>query len=138
MNVHPRIGFGLGLAALLATALPAPLTLADDSSSAVVAKYDTDGDRTLDWNEVETAARSRFDRLDRDRDGTVDHTETRGIIRRALFKTADTDRDGTLSKSEYLALVKQRFTAADTDHDGTLSAKEFHGRAGRNLKLLID
>jgi hypothetical protein len=137
MSYRTSTGFGLGVAALLAMAVAAPYVLAE-SSRAVVAKYDKDHDRTLDWNEVEAAAGARFDKLDQNGDGTLDRAEAKGIMRRATFRTADTDRDGTLSKNEYLALVKQRFTAADTDNDATLSAKELNSRAGHNLKLLID
>ena len=81
-----------------------------DTAAAVVSKYDTDRDQTLDIAEVNTAASARFER----------------------------DHDGTLSKDEYLTLVQKLFKQADADHDGTLDAKELRSNAGQRLKRLID
>jgi hypothetical protein len=137
MNHHLRFGSGLGCAVLLALTLAGPCAAAAEPSAAVVAKYDKDSDKTLDWNEVEAAAGARFDKLNKDSDGTLDSKEVRGVIGPATFQDADTDHDGTLSKLEYLALVKKRFKEADADNDGTISAKELSSKTGHSLKLLI-
>jgi len=136
MNHHLKFGSGLGFAVLLALALAGPGAAAAEPASAVVAKYDKDSDKTLDWNEVEAAAGAHFDKL-KDADGTLDSKEVRGVIGPATFQDADTDHDGTLSKLEYLALVKKRFKEADADNDGTINAKELGSKAGHSLKLLI-
>src|SRR3984885_15614544 len=114
----------LGLALLLGTALGGHYATATEPSAAVVAKYDKDSDKTLDWAEIQTAASARFDRLNKDADPTLDSQEVKGIIGEAAFKAADADHDGTLSKTEYLALVKKLFKQADADNDGTLDAQE--------------
>lgn len=138
MKHRSKIGFGVGLAALLLAAMAAPHALATEPSSVVVAKYDRDSDKTLDWNEVETAANAHFAKLDQDADATLSRREAKAVMGAVSFKAADTDHDGTLSKSEYVAVVKKHFDHADTDKDGTLSAKELSSSAGHKLKLLID
>jgi hypothetical protein len=128
----------LPLALLLATAVCGHCATAAQPSAAVVAKYDKDGDATLDWNEVQAAAGARFDKLNKDKDGTLDAREVKGVIGPSTFKDADPDNDGTLSKAEYLDLAKKLFRQADADGDGTLDAKELSSKAGHSLKLLID
>jgi len=137
MNRQQKLRSGLGFAILLALTLAGPCAAAAEPATAVIAKYDKDGDKSLDWNEVESAAGARFDKLNKDADGTLDSKEVRGVIGPATFQDADTDHDGTLSKLEYLALVKKRFKEADTDNDGTVNAKELSSKAGHSLKLLI-
>ena len=98
---------------------------------------DTDNDGTVDLAEAKKAASALFDRLERDKDGTL---EKRQPARRPSAKelaAADPDHDGTLTRNENLAVVEQRFAAADPDHDGTLHARELHSRAERALLRLL-
>jgi Ca2+-binding EF-hand superfamily protein len=78
-----------------------------------------------------------FDKLDTNKDGTLDRKELRGRISRKEFDAADTDHEGTLSKEEYLNAVEARFKAADADHSGTLTHYEFHTPKGRALTRLL-
>jgi EF hand len=78
-----------------------------------------------------------FDKLDRDRDGTLEPSELRGRLSAAEFGASDPDKDKTLAKNEYLTLVEKRFKAADSDNDGTLDDKELHSRAGEALLRLL-
>jgi Ca2+-binding EF-hand superfamily protein len=99
--------------------------------------FDTDNDGTVDLAEAKKAASALFDRLESDKDGTLDKRE---LVRRLSAKelaAADPDHDGTLTKDEYLAVVEQRFSAADPDHDGTLDSKELNSTAGRALLRLL-
>ena len=86
---------------------------------------------------VKAGAAKVFDKLDADKDGTLDLKELHGRLSRKEFAAADPDHDKTLSRDEYLALVEQRFKAADTDHEGTLSNSEFHTPKGRALARLL-
>jgi Ca2+-binding EF-hand superfamily protein len=61
----------------------------------------------------------------------------RGRLSAKELAAADPDKDGTLSKTEYLAVVEQRFNAADPDKDGTVDRKELRSRSGRALLRLI-
>ena len=99
--------------------------------------FDTDNDGTVDLAEAKKAASALFDRLDRDKDGTLDRRELRGRLNPKELADADADKDGTLTEDEYLAVVEQRFKAADPDNDGTLDAKESRSRAGRALVRLL-
>ena len=99
--------------------------------------FDTDNDGTVDLPEAKKAASAVFDRLDRDKDGTLDRRELRGRLSAKELAAADPDKDGTLTKDEYLAVVEQRFKAANPDNDGTLDAKELKSRAGRALVRLL-
>ena len=92
---------------------------------------------TVDVAEAKKAASALFDRLERDKDGTLDKHELAGRLSAKELAVADPDHDGTLSKDEYLAIVEQRFNAADSDHDGTLDAKELHSSAGVSLVRLV-
>jgi len=98
---------------------------------------DTDHDGTVSLDEAKKAAETVFDKLDRDRDGTLTARELRGRLSEREFTAADTDKDGTLSKDEYLSIVEKRFKAADTDNDGTLTRRELRSKAGRQLLLLL-
>jgi Ca2+-binding EF-hand superfamily protein len=99
--------------------------------------FDTDNDGTVDLAEAKKAATALFDRLDRDKDGTLDKREMRGRLSASEMAAADPDQDGTLTKDEYLGVVEQRFKAADPDNDGTLDAKELASRSGRALVRLL-
>ena len=98
---------------------------------------DTDHDGTVSLDEAKKAAETVFDKLDRDRDGTLTARELRGRLSEREFTAADTDKDGTLSKDEYLSIVEKRFKAADTDNDRTLTRRELRSKAGRQLLLLL-
>jgi len=124
------------LAALSAVGLQP--VVAAPSADDVVAKHDTDNDKTLDLNEVKTAAAAHFDRLEKDNDKALDAKEAAGVVGPKAFQAADADHDGTLSKDEYLALVEKLFKRADVDHDGTLSADELNSKSGAALRRLID
>jgi len=87
--------------------------------------------------EAKKAGSALFDRLDRDKDGTLDGRELRGRLSAKELAAADPDKDGTLTKDEYLAVVEQRFKAADPDNDGTLDARELRTKAGRALVRLL-
>ena len=78
-----------------------------------------------------------FDKLDTDKDGTLDLKELKGRLTQKEFAAADPNKDGTLSKEEYLAMVEKRFKAADPDNDGTVSAAAFKTAAGKSLSQLL-
>jgi Ca2+-binding EF-hand superfamily protein len=121
---------------ILGAGMVSPAAAAPPASN-LVAKSDTDSEQTLTLAEVKTAASARFDKLDKDADGTLDSKEVTNLIGPKTFKAADPDNDGTLSKDEYLALVETLFKKADIDHDGTLSVTELKSDAAKTLRRLI-
>jgi hypothetical protein len=100
-------------------------------------KYDLDKDGTLDLAEMEAAAGAAFDRLDKDRDTTLDYKEANGRVDKKAFLAADPDKDTTLTKEEYIGMAERLFKAADVDGEGTLDARELRSRAGRALQRLL-
>jgi hypothetical protein len=58
-------------------------------SAAIVAKNDKDSDQTLDLAEVKAAAGARFDKLEKDKDGTLSVQELRSKNARLLKKLID-------------------------------------------------
>ena len=105
--------------------------------SRVMQLLDPDNDGTVDLDEAKRAASAVFDRLERDRDGTLERRELRGRMSARELQAADPDRDGTLTKDEYLKEVEKRFRAANPDNDGTLDGKELQTPAGRALLRLL-
>jgi Ca2+-binding EF-hand superfamily protein len=124
----------LAAGTLLVTGLP---VLAKSGHVSLIGLLDTDHDGTVDLGEARAAASAQFDRLERDKDGTLDKRELSKRLSAKELAAADPDHDGTLTKDEYLAVVEQRFRAADPDHDGTLDAKELNSAAGRALLRLL-
>jgi Ca2+-binding EF-hand superfamily protein len=123
----------LAVGTLLATGL----SVSAKSGLNLIRLLDTDNDGTVDLGEAKAAASAMFDRLERDKDGTLDKHELSRRLSARELAAADPDHDGTLTKEEYLAVVEQRFRAADPDHDGTLDAKELRTGPGRALLRLL-
>jgi Ca2+-binding EF-hand superfamily protein len=111
--------------------------LARPRQSRAMALLDRDNDGTVDLDEAKKSASALFDKLEGDRDGTLDKVELRDRLTGAEIVTADPDKDGTLSKTEYLKIVEDRFKAADPDNDGTLDEKQLRSRGGQKLLRLL-
>jgi Ca2+-binding EF-hand superfamily protein len=125
------VGLALGGAA------PAGAAAVQKRSRTALQQLDPDNDGTVDLNEARKAGSAMFDRLDRNKGGTLNRRELGGRVTAAEFAAADPDKDGTLTKDEYLTIVDKRFKAADPDNDGTLDDKELRSRAGRALLRLL-
>lgn len=138
MDAQYRITLAAAVAVCGALAMTFPASTAWSApASAIMAKSDSDNDKTLDLNEVKTAAAAHFDSLEKDKDGTLDAAEVKGLIGAKTFKAADPDNDGTLTKDEYLSLVEKLFNQADVDRDGTLSVRELRSKSAHMLRKLI-
>lgn len=104
-------------------------------------EIDTNGDRSLQFSEIQAARASIFDRLDANRNGVLDADEiatvrkiaeakgTRGGLLagtdlKARAVEIDTDRDGKISRVEFVAYLPERLKAADKDGNQSLSLLE--------------
>ena len=117
-------------------------TMADKPGNSIQGGYDRgqfdlDHDGKLSLAEAKSAAAYRFDKLDRDHDGTLTRKELARRTGAAAFKQADGDGDATLDTAEYLKLVEDRFKAADKDNEGTLSKDEMASPEGKTLMSLL-
>jgi hypothetical protein len=124
-----RIAAAFALTGVLA--FPLSPVLAKKASP--VATLDTDNDKTVDLTETNKAAEALFDKLDKDKEGTLDKKELQGRLTRGAFAAADPDKDGTLTRDEFLSAVSSLFKDADPDNDGTLDAKELASTQGKAL-----
>jgi Ca2+-binding EF-hand superfamily protein len=127
----------LGFAVVLGVVFAVAQTFAAGKAGGALQLLDSDHDGTVDLSETRTAASALFDRLDRDRDGTLNGRELKGRLSAKELAAEDGDHDGTLTKDEYLATVEKRFKAANPDSDDTLDAKELTSRSGRALQRLV-
>jgi hypothetical protein len=75
-----------------------------------------------------TREQKRFDRNDKDRDGTVTRAEYLQPRRKAFAKL-DANGDGQLSFDEWAAKAEGKFAAADADKSGGLTRPEFASTA---------
>ena len=71
-----------------------------------------------------TREQKRFDRYDKDRNGTVTRDEYL-MQRRKAFAKLDTDHNGTLSFDEWAIKAETKFAVADKDKSGTMTPVEF-------------
>ena len=101
------------------------------------AAIDTDGNGTLELDEVKRAATALFDEFDADHSGTLTRRELSGRVSASELAKISSKPGAVLTKDEFLSLVETRFKAADADHDGTLSDKEFKSKAGLALRRLL-
>ncbi|MFN3677950.1 MAG: EF-hand domain-containing protein [Sphingomonas pseudosanguinis] len=100
---------------------PSPLPAA----SAATAPQTAEGDDTpLPEASARTREQKRFDRYDKDRDGTITREEYLAARRKAYAKL-DRDGDGKLSFDEWAIKATTKFATADRDKSGTMNVAEF-------------
>lgn len=104
---------------------------------AALATIDRDNDGTIDLYEARQAASALFDKLNTDKDGTLNLKELKSRLSKRDFAAGDPDKDRKLTKDEYLSIVGKRFNEADRDKEGTLDCTELKSRSGRALLRLL-
>ncbi|MFD1788731.1 EF-hand domain-containing protein [Sphingomonas floccifaciens] len=95
-----------------------------------LARLDTDGDGRVTRAEFDTGSQARFDRMDTNRDGTIDATEMAALPGGGRGMRADTNGDGKLTRAESDAMSKERFDRMDVNGDGVLDAAELQAGGG--------
>lgn len=98
----------------LLPAAPAPAQAPSDSDQAKAVPEASD----------ETREQKRFDRYDKDRDGSVSREEYLASRRKAYAKL-DVNHDGILSFDEWAVKVETKFATADKDKSGAMNPVEF-------------
>lgn len=71
-----------------------------------------------------TREQKRFDRYDKDRDGSVTRDEYL-MQRRKVYAKLDANHDGQLSFDEWAVKATTKFATADRDKSGAMNAGEF-------------
>lgn len=103
---------------------------AEDSGTATFADFDTNGDGTLDRDEVPATYQNNFAEWDADEDGSLSSEE----FYNTTFRNTDADRDDGISEEEwntgfagmYGAWNDDDFATFDADADGSLSNDEWN------------
>lgn len=95
-----------------------------------MARMDADKDGRVTRAEFDAASRTRFERMDTNRDGTVDATEMAALPGGGRGMRADTNGDGKLSQAEFDAQTRERFDRVDVNGDGVLDAAELKAGPG--------
>ena len=102
--------------------MPSPLPAA--SAAAAATPQAADDHTPLPEASARTREQKRFDRYDKDRDGTITREEYLAARRKAYAKL-DRDGDGKLSFDEWAIKATTKFATADHDKSGTMNAAEF-------------
>jgi len=95
-----------------------------------LARMDGNGDGKVTRAEYDAGARTRFDRMDTNADGTIDATEMAALPGGGRGMRADTNGDGKLTRAESDAMSKERFDRLDGNGDGVLDAAELQAGPG--------
>ena len=101
---------------------PSPLPAANAATAA--SPQTAADDASLPEASARTREQKRFDRYDKDRDGTITREEYLAARRKAYAKL-DRDGDGKLSFDEWAIKATTKFATADHDKSGTMNAAEF-------------
>lgn len=105
----------------------------------VFRQLDANGDRTIQFSEIQAVRATWFDRLD-SRDGFLDAEEVRAAAQRAGNRRhiaimsaddwaghtsrMDIDGDGRISRQEFSRFIPERVQRADANGDGVLTLRE--------------
>src|SRR5688572_16461204 len=96
------------------------------------AHADANGDGKVTLAESQAAAKTRFDKLDKNKNGSVERSEIEG--RGKLFERADANNDGKVTLAEMQNKAKEFFTRRDTNKDNVLTQDEMGHRGGGHGK----
>lgn len=103
-------------------------------------QMDLNGDRALQFTELQAARATLFDRLDANRDGVLDEGEAKAALQRVReggrlqmataegldtqARRMDANGDGRVARTEFAQFIPDRLLRADTNGDRTLSLSE--------------
>lgn len=120
------------LSCLLTAAVPAATA---QTVRETLMEMDSNGDKVLQFTEIETFKGDLFDQFDANGNGVADPDEVATLRKRSADmrgrkaigmnpKDADTNGDGVLTRAEFVEYIPQRTLSADSNGDGGLSVDE--------------
>ena len=126
--------------ALAGLALGAGNALAAEGGRELFLRIDNNGDRKLEFSEIQAVRAQMFDRMDLNHNGLLDADEVRAAVEQVKSKRdfqaaqvagfqaeasrMDRNGDGRISRDEFAAFIPDRLLRADTNGDGALSISE--------------
>lgn len=103
-------------------------------------QMDQNGDRALQFTEIQGARASLFDRLDANRNGVLDNGEAQAALKReseggrlqmataegleTQARRMDANGDGRITRAEFAQFIPDRLQHADANGDRSLSLSE--------------
>lgn len=103
-------------------------------------RIDTNGDRMLEFSEIQAVRAQMFNRMDANHNGLLDAGEVRTAVEQVKSKRdfhaaqfadfqaqagrMDRNGDGGISRDEFAAFIPDRLRRADRNGDGALSLSE--------------
>ncbi|KSV72214.1 hypothetical protein N183_26975 [Sinorhizobium sp. Sb3] len=103
-------------------------------------QMDQNGDRALQFTEIQAARAALFDRLDANRNGVLDNGEAQAALQRVReggrlqmataegletqARQVDANGDGRITRAEFAQFIPDRLLRADTNGDRALSLSE--------------
>jgi hypothetical protein len=106
----------------------------------VFRQMDQNGDRALQFTEIQAARASLFDRLDANRNGFLDNGEAQAGLQRVReggrlqmataegletqARRMDANGDGRITRAEFVQFIPDRLQRADANGDRSLSLSE--------------
>lgn len=124
---------------ILLTIFAASLALASNASAQnprqAMKQIDTNGDRMLQFSEIQSFRASAFDRFDINASGILEASEIASMQQQAASRrragpadldpyASDKDQDGLISRDEFVSYIAPRLLSADHNGDGALSRSE--------------
>ena len=101
---------------------------------------DQNGDRALQFTEIQAAREALFDRLDANRNGVLDNGEAQAALQRVReggrlqmatadgletqARRMDANGDGQITRAEFAQFIPDRLQRADANGDRSLSLSE--------------
>lgn len=143
MRMRPSLR-ALAVAALSAVVVAGSAAASDvEGVRAKFKEMDTNGDRSLQFSEIQAARAAIFDRMDVNANAILDQGEIDNVRKVAQSKKSarqggmlgetdlaerarlmDTNGDGKIVRAEFVAYLPERLKAADKDGNQTLSLRE--------------
>jgi hypothetical protein len=118
--------------AIASLATAAALACGGEGKGGMRGKIDTNNDGKITLAESQAAAKSKFDKLDANKNGSITRDEAQGRDR--LFEHADANKDGKVTLAEMQTKAKEHFVARDTNKDNVLTQDEMRGGRGHGKK----
>jgi len=103
-------------------------------------QMDQNGDRALQFTEIQAAREALFDRLDANRNGVLDNGEAQAALQRVReggrlqmatadgletqARRMDANGDGQITRAEFAQFIPDRLQRADANGDRSLSLSE--------------
>src|SRR5687767_15087369 len=118
--------------AIASLATAAAFACGGEGKGGMRGKIDTNKDGKVTLAESQAFAKSKFEKFDANKNGSITRDEAQGRDR--LFERADANKDGKVTLAEMQTKAKEHFVARDANKDNVLTQDEMRGGRGHGKK----